>query len=71
MRLDVFHWYSGDYFETMDLVRDRFPDKNLSFRKVVWNTASLKNQIPIALRENGQIATITVLPKSVATCSIK
>lgn len=25
----AFHWYSGDHFETMDLVRSRFPDKKL------------------------------------------
>ncbi|THF72572.1 glycoside hydrolase family 30 protein [Cohnella fermenti] len=26
-----FHWYSGDHFEALSLVRDRFPDKKLVF----------------------------------------
>jgi len=25
----AFHWYSGDHFEALDLVRDKFPDKKL------------------------------------------
>lgn len=25
----AFHWYSGDHFETLDMVRERFPDKKL------------------------------------------
>lgn len=27
----AFHWYSGDHFEALDLVRHRFPDKLLTF----------------------------------------
>lgn len=25
----AFHWYSGDHFEALDLVRQKFPDKKL------------------------------------------
>ena len=25
----AFHWYSGDHFEALDLVRRRFPDKKM------------------------------------------
>lgn len=25
----AFHWYSGDHFEALDMIRDRFPDKEL------------------------------------------
>lgn len=25
----AFHWYSGDHFEALDMVRDRYPDKKL------------------------------------------
>lgn len=25
----AFHWYSGDHFETLDMIRERFPDKEL------------------------------------------
>ncbi len=24
----AFHWYSGDHFEALDLIRQRYPDKS-------------------------------------------
>lgn len=37
----AFHWYSGDHFEALDLVRQQFPDKSLFCLKAAWNTTSL------------------------------
>ena len=25
------HWYSGDHFEALQMIRDRFPDKRIVF----------------------------------------
>ena len=40
----AFHWYSGDHFEALELVRNQFPDKKMIISEAVSNTVSSKRQ---------------------------
>ena len=33
----AFHWYSGDHFEALELVRNKFPDKKMCIRDRYYN----------------------------------
>ena len=32
----AFHWYSGDHFDAVRLVREQYPDKRLIFTEWVY-----------------------------------
>ncbi|MFV0343241.1 MAG: glycoside hydrolase family 30 protein [Anaerocolumna sp.] len=46
----AFHWYSGDHFETLQLVREKFPEKELIFTEGCAEYSLYKNinQITVA-----------------------
>lgn len=49
----AFHWYTGDHFEALELVRRRFPEKNCFSRKAASSTAvfpETKKPAPICTR---------------------
>jgi glucosylceramidase len=48
----AFHWYSGDHFEAVQLVRDKFPDKELLFSEGCSEYSKYKNINQITVAEN-------------------
>lgn len=46
----AFHWYSGDHFEALQTVRERYPDKELIFTEgcVEYSKFSKRNQVDFA-----------------------
>lgn len=47
----AFHWYSGDHFEAVQLVRDRFPDKELIFSEGCAEFSLYRNARQITVAE--------------------
>lgn len=42
------HWYSGDHFEALDMIRDRFPNKKIVFSEACVEYSILANQSQLA-----------------------
>lgn len=43
----AFHWYSGDHFEGLDLIREKYPDKKLLFSEgcIEYSRYAIDNQL--------------------------
>lgn len=47
----AFHWYSGDHFEALQLVRDKFPEKELIFSEGCAEFSLYRNPNPVTIAE--------------------
>lgn len=47
----AFHWYSGDHFEALQLVREKFPDKELLFSEGCAEYSRYRNPNPTTVAE--------------------
>lgn len=47
----AFHWYSGDHFEALQLVRDKFPEKELIFSEGCAEYSRYRNPSQVSVAE--------------------
>ncbi|WFR55743.1 glycoside hydrolase family 30 beta sandwich domain-containing protein [Anaerocolumna sp. AGMB13025] len=48
----AFHWYSGDHFEALQLVRDRYPEKELLFSEGCAEYSKYRNPSQVSVAEH-------------------